>query len=85
MSLKYRSQVGQLAHCIWHHKDPKGAKGERALRKNGNHKYLGLVEGAVCWQRGAHPGEAASRAYMVKQEGNWLVWHHTTFCFVSNL
>lgn len=70
----------QLAHCIWHHKAPRGAKGQRGLRKKSNHRYLGPDEGAVCWQRGAHPGEAASRPDKVKQEeGKCLVCHHIMF------
>lgn len=79
--LKCRSQVGQTAsHCIWHRKSSKRAKWQRVLRKEGNHRYLGPVEGAVCWQRGVYPGEAASGAYKVKQEeGRWLMWHHTMF------
>lgn len=54
----------------------------RELGKGG-HRHLGPVERAVCWQRWAHSGKAASRAYEVKQGvGRWLVWHHATlFCF----
>lgn len=59
-----------------------GSKGTEVFRElgKGAHRHLGPVEGAACWQRGAHSGKAASRAYKVKQgEGRWLVWHHTTF------
>lgn len=74
----------ELAHCIWHHKAPKGAKGQKVLRKKGNYRYLSPVEGAVCWWRGADPGEAASKAYKEKEEGKQLVWCITPcslFCF----
>lgn len=76
-------QEGQIAGTLlFAPQGSQGSKGTEVFRELGKsaHRHLGPVEGAACWQRRAHSGKAASRAYKVKLgEGRWLVWHHATF------